>query len=238
MPRRSSPRSAEPASIDSITSACGSLSLGASPGASPDASAIDIVTMIREHFGATGENRNVFVRHSGSHYETISSKGTVAEIPMTALIEEKHTVEELDDDDDDGARRAREPVDLPSWQPPTSADFREMMRRMDDVQILRHGLQVVWYARLHQLAAAGLTERARNLTSQRLLDSVMHPGEVPQPGQCLPSKLWANNCTPRMHSNHAGHTLHGAAIRALPWSKLPWQMSMDWWQICSTSTSS
>ena len=179
-------------SIDAITSACASLSVASAGfGLSANDDASEIVLTIQKHFDAKW--RNLFIRHSGAHYETIAlRRSSKNAIPMTTLLAAQTVVVDLNDDDDPPA--ARSPVVLPEWKLPTPQEFRDRMRTWDDVQILRHGLKVLYVATLRRLVAEGKTERARSLTAPLVLDSVMHPDVVPSASQpCLASKYWANN---------------------------------------------
>ena len=159
------------------------------------ASAERLVSLIRERLeiSTSAEATNLFVVHRPGHYETIAKVGTAGTaVPMYAVTDVPEIAVVTVDDDE---AVCKPPLCLPSWEMPTIDEFRAKIDKMDHVQLIRHGVKILWYAKLHRLVVDGQVERARNLTSELLLDAIMTPDVRPPPGGGLPPKLWANNCT-------------------------------------------
>ena len=106
----------------------------------------------------------------------------------------------------------KEPLCMPSFHPPSASEFETMMNDMDDVQILREGLRIVWHAKIHRLYDAGRYENVRSATTDEVVMCVINAHIVPPPGECLPPQYWANNC--KLHSPNL--VLHGNPAFARP----------------------
>ena len=138
---------------------------------------------------------NAFILHQGCHYKTVVAKAPPAS-PLLSVIhsEPEYGGQVSDDDDDDDAVRPQADVQLPVWTPPTAAAFLSWLPKLDESQVLRHGLQVLWHARLSHLIHHGLHGKARSLMQPEIMNCVMAADQIAAPGQCLPPQCWAKNC--------------------------------------------